>query len=99
MVEGVRRIGHWLRFRLHPTADCPYRPAEHRALQPLFLPIHLNRTHALARQVRGIKGLGRCVAIHEDRAIADRAAQHVGDRAEDRERILPEEKGRTRMIS
>lgn len=51
----------------------------------------------MARQVRGIKGLGRCIAIHEDRTITDCAAQYVGDRTEDRERALSEEKGRAKM--
>lgn len=54
----------------------------------------LHRLHVLTPQVRGKEGLGRCVAIDEDRVIADRTGQDVGDRTEDRERILPKKEGR-----
>jgi hypothetical protein len=70
---------------------------EHRSLELLFLPVHLERTHALARQVRGVERLGGCVAIDEDCIIADCAGQDMGDRIEDRERVFPEEEGRARI--
>ena len=58
------------------------------------LPMDLHRLYVLTPQIRGKEGLGGCVAIDEDRVIADRTGQDVGDRTEDREGILPEEEGR-----
>ena len=54
----------------------------------------LHRLYILTPQVRGKEGLGGYIAIDEDRVIADRTGQDVGDRTEDREGILPKEEGR-----
>jgi hypothetical protein len=54
----------------------------------------LHRLYVLTPQVRGKEGLGGCVTVNEDRVIADRTGQDVGDRIEDRASILLEEEGR-----
>jgi hypothetical protein len=58
--------------------------------------MHLHRLHTLTPQVGGEEGLSGCVAIDEDRIVADRAGQDVRDWAEDRERVLPKQEGRAR---
>ena len=72
-IEGENRVGHWFDLRLHPAAHGTDRPAKDRPLEPFRLPMHLHRLHTLAPQVGGEEGLGGCVAIDEDRLVADRA--------------------------
>ena len=95
-VEGVCRVEHRFELRLHPAVHGPDRPAEDRPLEPFRLPMHLHRLYILAPQVGGVERLGGCVAVDEDRIVADRAGQDVRDRAEDRERVLPKQEGRAR---
>ena len=85
--------------RLDPAGRGPDGPAEDRSLEPFGLPVHLHRHHPLTPQVRREEGLGRCVAVDEDRVIADRTGQDVGDRTEDGERVLPEQEGRAASAS
>ena len=59
--------------------------------------MHFKRTHALARQVRGVEGLGGCVAIDENRTVADYAGQDIRNRTENREKVLPEKESYTRI--
>ena len=97
-MPGESRVGHWFDLRLHPAgavhgAD---RPAKERPLEPFWLPMHLHRLHTQAPQVGGKEGLGGCVAIDEDRIVADHAGQDVRDRAEDGETVLPKQEGRAR---
>ena len=96
-IEGTSRIGHWFELRLHPAVDGVDRPAEDRPLEPFWLLMHLHRLHTQAPQVGGEEGLGGCIAIDEDRIVADRAGQDVRDRAEDRERVLPKQEGCARQ--
>ena len=58
----------------------------------------LHCLHVLTPQVRVEERLSRRVAIDEDRVVADRTGQDVGDWAEDRKGILPEEKGRAMRV-
>jgi hypothetical protein len=74
-IEGASRVGHWFELRLHP-AGAVYstnRLAKDRPLEPFWLPMHLHRLHILGPQVGSEEGLGGCVAIDEDRIVADRA--------------------------
>jgi hypothetical protein len=92
-VKGVRRVQHRFRLRLHPATRGPDGLSKDLSLDPLRLPMQLHRPHPLTSQVRREEGLGGAVTVDQDRVIADRARQDVGDRAEDRERVLPEQKG------
>jgi hypothetical protein len=55
--------------------------------------MHLHCLYTLTPQVGGKEGLSGCVAIDEDRIVADRTSQDVRDRAEDKERVLPKQEG------
>ena len=76
-VEGVGRVEHRFELRLHLAIHGPDRPAEDRPLEPFRLPMHLHRLYPFAPQVGSEEGLGRCIAIDEDRIVADCAAQDV----------------------
>jgi len=96
-IEGESRVGHWFELRLHPAVYGADRPAKDRPLEPFWLLMHLHRLHTQAPQVGGEEGLGGCIAIDEDRIVADRAGQDVRDRAEERERVLPKQEGCARQ--
>ena len=55
--------------------------------------MHLHRPHSLPSQVRREEGTGGGVNVNQDGVVTDRPRQDVGDGAEVRERVLPEEEG------
>jgi hypothetical protein len=74
-IKDASRVGHWFELRLHPASAIysTNRLAKDRPLKPFWLPMHLHRLHTLGSQVNSKEGLGGCVAIDEDRIVADRA--------------------------
>lgn len=58
--------------------------------------MHLHRLYILAPQISSEERLGGCIAVDENRIVADRAGQDVRDRAEDGKRVLPKQEGRAR---
>jgi hypothetical protein len=88
-IEGIYQVEYRLELQFHPVIPGPDRPTEDRPLEPFQLPVYLYRLYICSPQIRSKEGLGRYIAINEDRLVTDCTGQDVRDRVEEGERVLP----------
>jgi hypothetical protein len=88
-VKGVSRVGYWLSLGFHLVISGPLRSSENRPLNLFWLLMHLYSLKT--PQPRCKEWLGGCIAIDQDRIIADCAGQDMGNRTEDGESVFAEQ--------